>query len=455
MTIKPDQLSPWQSQAMTVPESIDLFLGGGRGGGKSRFLAALFLRHCEQHKDRARCLVVRRSFPGLQDLESEFRSFFYDVYGNTAKYDQQKHLFTLPNGATIRMDQMEREADFLKFQGKSFSHIAVDEAGQWSTPALIDRLRSSLRAPEGIPTRFILLANPGGTGHAWLAQRYALQQPWLPYTCSATNTEFVTVRSTYRDNPFIDRDKYERQLMASCATDPELAKAWLDGDWSVIRGAFFAGVLDENRVRVEPWQFIPQGWGAYLAHDFGVAAPSVTYLCAESQGGEGPDGCYYPRGSIILVDEFASVLEDDLNRGLGMTVPELAQRIVDMCDRWGVRANGVADDAIFNRTGSQSGSISNEFRRSGVHFRRAHKGSRQSGWEIMRRLLSDAGSIDKPGLYVSRHCRYWWLTVPTLPRDPRHPEDLDSTAPDHAADACRYALTHKKPILNVPIKFLY
>ena len=107
--LKPDQLAPWQAQAMTIPEDYDLAAMGGRAGGKSRFLAALFLRHCEQYKEQARCLVVRRSFPGLQDLESEFRAFFHAIYGNGSRYDAQKHRFTLPNGATIQLDQLERD----------------------------------------------------------------------------------------------------------------------------------------------------------------------------------------------------------------------------------------------------------------------------------------------------------------------------------------------------------
>ena len=469
---RPDRLSPWQQQAMGVPESFDLFLGGGRGSGKTYTLAALFLRHAEQHGSRARCLVVRRSFPGLQDLEAEFREYFTAVYGQALKYDGQRHKFTLPNGATVQLDQLEREPDFGKYQGKSFSHIAVDEAGQYASPALVDRLRSSLRAPEGVPVRFIVLANPGGVGHHWLARRYALARSWEPYTCPATGADFVTVSATYRDNEFIDRDRYAKNLMASTATDPELGRAWLDGDWSVIRGAYFSSVIEERRNMVEPWDRLPgtdspfrpqpgyrqaEGpghslWRCFLAHDFGSAAPSVTYLCAESQGAQGPDGYFYPRGSVVLVDEDAVVHPDDDNAGLGLTVPDQADRIKCMCARWGVRPQGVADDAIFNKTGSQEGSIADEFRRAGVEFVRARKGGRIAGWQKMRRMLADAGKPDVPGLYVSRSCRYWWSTVPSLPRDPRNPEDVDSSAPDHAADACRYALNRDMPVLLTGIR---
>ena len=470
--MRPDQLSQWQKQAMAVPESFDLFLGGGRGGGKSHLLAALFLRHCEQHGEHARCLVVRKSFPALQDLEQSFHSFFRAVYGNEMKADANKHRFTFPNGSFIQLDQLEREQDFQKFQGKSFSHIAVDEAGQYASPALIDRLRSSLRGPDGVPVRFVLIANPAGVGHAWLVRRHAMKTPWKPYVDEATGFDFVTIPSVYADNEFIDRDRYKKNLMASCATDPELGKAWLTGDWSVLRGAYFSSVLAESRVRFEPWPYIfeevkpssnrrgyrttpaayKNRWGAFLSHDFGVAAPSITYLCIRSTGELAPDGRVYPRNSILLLDEVSITHPDDLNVGLGLPIQDQAERIIEMCSRWKVVPRGYADDAIFNRTGSQSGSIAQEFSKAGVHFTKAHKGSRVAGWQKMRRLLANAGRPDMEGLYVSRLCTTWWQTVPNLPRDPRHPEDVDSTAADHAADACRYALVGE-PLANPTVTF--
>ena len=56
----------------------------------------------------------------------------------------------------------------------------------------------------------------------------------------------------------------------------------------------------------------------------------------------------------------------------------------------------------------------------------------------MRRVLQDAGKPDVPGLYIPRHCEYFWQTVPYLGRDPKRVEDVDSRGPDHAADAVRY-----------------
>jgi len=79
-----------------------------------------------------------------------------------------------------------------------------------------------------------------------------------------------------------------------------------------------------------------------------------------------------------------------------------------------------------------------------VEFDPAKKADRLTGWAIMRRLLQDAGKPDVPGLYVSRTCRYFWATVPYLERDMRRVEDVDSSGPDHAADAGRYACLRER-----------
>ncbi|WP_284449001.1 hypothetical protein [Pseudoxanthomonas mexicana] len=69
----------------------------------------------------------------------------------------------------------------------------------------------------------------------------------------------------------------------------------------------------------------------------------------------------------------------------------------------------------------------------------------------MRRLLSHAGSPDRPGLYVARRCRYFWDTVPMLARDAECIEDLDTTGPDHGADAIRYGCLRQELAAGVPL----
>lgn len=115
----------------------------------------------------------------------------------------------------------------------------------------------------------------------------------------------------------------------------------------------------------------------------------------------------------------------------------------------------MADDAIFAKTGHGAGSIADEFALAGVRFLPAKKADRVTGWNKMRRLLSHAGEPDRPGLYVSRACGYFWGTVPMLPRDPKRIEDVDSTGPDHGADAIRYGCSRRKWAMSIDMHMIY
>lgn len=436
------KFNSFQQQVMLLPEEVDVFLGGGRGGGKSYALALLALRHIEQFKEKARILYIRSTYKGLADFELLSRELFGMVYGTSAKYNGAEHVWRFPNGGYMELGQLESHSDYGKYQGRSFTLLLIDEAGQFAIPDLLDMLRSNLRGPKNLPVRMVIAANPGGPGHHWIAKRYVfVGTPWQPFIEAKSKRQWVYAPSTFDGNQFIDRDQYLDQLESSCPNDPELLRAWVKGDWAVNRGAYFATVLDEERNAVDLWPEIPQSnwekWRTYLAHDFGSSAPSVTYLVAKSPGGEA-FGKYYPRDSLVLVDEFSTALPDQPHKGTNWTVPILSEEILALCKAWEVSPEGCADDAIFSRTGSVSGSIADEFARGGVRFHPAKKADRLTGWTIMRRLLADAGKPDVPGLYISRRCEYFWQTVPNLGRDPKRIEDVDSQGIDHAADAVRY-----------------
>lgn len=437
--------TPYQSRVLSVPEDVDLFLGGGRGGGKSHCKALLILRHVEQHRERARVLYVRRTYKGLADFELVLRQLFSTAYGSAASYNATEHVFRLPYGY-VELAQVDTPGAYDKIQGRSFTLIMVDELTQWGDPFVVDMLRSNLRGPKDMPLRTVYAGNPGGAGHHWVASRYVLPaRPWAPFT-TQVGGRCVHAPSTYLDNPHLDAEDYCRQLRAACAGDEELFRAWTEGDWSVARGAFFAGCLSPERSAIEPWSEVPIGWRTHLAHDFGTSSPSATYLLARSPGAVGPDGRFYPRGSLVAFDELATARPNRPTEGLGWTVPRLADGIKEMCARWGVRPAGAADDSIFARArGHSAATIADEFSQSGVYLSPAGKGARKAGWQRMRTLLSQAGKPDLPGLYLSRNCRYAWDTLPTIPRDPRDPEDLDSDAPDHAADALRYGVIWQRP----------
>jgi len=148
------QLNDFQARLLALPEEVDVFLGGGRGGGKSWALAMLALRHAEQYAERARVLYLRRTYKGLADFELVTRELFAVIYGTAARYNAAEHVWRLPNGAYLELGQLESHADYAKYQGRSFTLLLVDEAGQYAMPDLIDVMRSNLRGAKDIPAYF-------------------------------------------------------------------------------------------------------------------------------------------------------------------------------------------------------------------------------------------------------------------------------------------------------------
>ncbi|HSL84917.1 MAG TPA: terminase family protein [Thermoanaerobaculia bacterium] len=465
-------LTPFQALVMAVPEAYDVALTGGRGGGKTYGLLALGLRHAAQHGRAARVLLVRRTYPALRDAEQTARELFGRVHGAAASYNSSSHVWTLPGGGLLELGQLDAQDDLQKYQGRSTTLLLVDELTQWPDPGLVDTLRGGLRAPRGIPVRAVYAMNPGGAGHGWAARRYVNRgADWRPVLEPDSGRLPVRAPSTLADNPHLDRAGYEQNLAAATAHDPGLAAAWIDGDWAAARaGSFFGAVLGDRAV-LDPWPTPAEspwwrpapearwgvfaafderrrahalgnstGWRLYVAYDHGSSAPAACYLLAESPGGLGPDERWYPRGSLVAVDEVASAAPGRPNTGLGWTVERTAQENLAMCERWHAAPRGVADPSLFAQHGSGHGSLAEQFLEAGVDFDPAPQLPRVTGWAKLKQMLKNAsdGAPDLPGMYLTRRCIYALETLGTLPRDPRRPEDLDSTAADHGADALRY-----------------
>jgi len=341
------------------------------------------------------------------------------------------------------------------------THIYIDEAQQWSTPTVLDLLLSSLRHPS-MPVRATMGANPGGRGHQWIVQRFINTgvPDWEPYDIEvelpAIGTDaprkmrkrWVSCPSTYRDNPFLG-DDYLANLAAACHHDDELLKAWINGNWNIARGAYFSAVLDERRNKVN-WPamrfwldnhpFDPEEWRWWLGYDHGTAAPAVAYVVAESPGSLGPDDKFYPYGSIVLVDEYASNLPGNYSRGRGLTVRQLAEPIKQLAQRWDIPASGSCDPACFQQHGHTDGTIADEYRKNKIFWRPANTPNRAPRFTTLKEMIANAGSEELAGLYVDERCVYWWNTVPFVVHDDRDREVPLKCATDHGLDASTYGV---------------
>lgn len=444
------QPTPFQNRVLAeIPEDINMLLAGGRGGGKSEVAKFLMIKHAVKYGANAKILYVRETWGALGQFEDELALLILSLYGKKVKHNQTEHTFTWPSGAVIYMNQLADEKDYVKFQGKSFTLIVIDEYGAMSNTKYCWLLMSNMRAPVGVPLRVILLANPGGFQHGHIHKDFISQAVgWKPF--KRKDEWWVHCPSTWRDNPTIDREDYLRRLRESCNGDEELFKAWDTGDWNIARGAYFAGTLDEKThmlsgVAFEPGKpriisaecpyIITPEWCPYIAHDWGSSVPSWTGLFVESPGVPG-----FMKGSFIIVDELATYDPSDTQYNTGLEWPpsKLADSMVnDLCKPWGVDPMGVGDDS----KGIED-SLLKKFREYGVYLTKPHK-ERISGWQEMNNLFLGAKTGERPGLWVSDRCVYWWLTVPFLQRDPKRFEDIVTKGPDHAGDGSRYGVLYR------------
>lgn len=438
--------TPFQTQALAVPEAFNLALLGGRGGGKTTGLSLLILRHVAQYGPGARVLVVRQTYQGLLRIADELEQMLLSAFGAGVSHNRAEHLIRVPNGATVELGQIVDLRSYVKFQGRECTLLVVDEITNFTTARFIDLLRSNLRSARGVPLRVAVTGNPGGPLHALVARRHINGRiPGRPYELEpGTGDLWVTLNSTYRDNPHLDQGTYQRQITASAGGDQALARSWLDGDWSELSGAFFSDVFGPHCVIPdEPWT-VPRrdaGWRSYVALDWGMSAPSVALLCARPMLHRlpGPGDRVFPAGSLLVLDEVTTADPRDPTRGLGWPPQMLAEEVVAACRRVGVSPRGVGDDA----RGLEGSTLLEQLRRWGLALERPVK-DRISGWVATKQMMNAARTKDPdtPGLWVSERCRYTLETLPVIARSELRREDCATDGPDHAADALRYGVVH-------------
>ena len=183
----------------------------------------------------------------------------------------------MPNGGRVAFAYLENTADANVYQGRNVTDAWVEEAGQYPTSAPIDRLFGVLRSSHGVPIQLVLTANPGGPGQHWIRQRYQIHPfPKRPIILTRTLSNgklhrVAVIPSRITDNKILmemDPGYVDRLHMVG---SPQLVRAWLEGDWSAIEGAFFTE-WDEGK-HVVPAFAIPKSWLRFRSADWGSFSP--------------------------------------------------------------------------------------------------------------------------------------------------------------------------------------
>lgn len=401
----------------------ELFFGGARGGGKSDYLLGDFLQDVERYGEHWRGILFRKSYPELQEIIERAKSIFFPT---GAIWYEQKREFHWPNGAFLRMRYIDRDDDANKYQGHQYTWIGWDELTNWASMYAYHKLKACLRyAAYLVPVKRIRSAgNPGGPGHHAVKAYFIDHAPsgYVIRDDAKTGHAVMFVPSKVQDNAILllNDPGYVGRLHG--VGSPELVRAWLEGDWNVVTGAYFPEFGAKHIL--QPFQ-LPAHWLRFRSMDWGSAKPFSVGWWAVADG-----TTPHPAGSIIRYREWYGKSEP--NVGLKMTDVEVAQGI----GRREIEpiTYSVADPAMFACDGGPS--HAETFAKNGVVLMRADN-SRIAGWSELRARLR--GVDDKPLIYFFSTCLDTIRTLPAVQHDEKRPEDIDTDGEDHAADEVRYA----------------
>ena len=405
-----------------------------------------------------RGVLLRRTYPELEELVARSLELYP---GTGAKWHEQKKTWVWPNGANLKMRYVEADKDVLRYHGHQYTWIGWDELTQWATLYPYRYLRTRLRSAHAVPTKRIRAAsNPGGPGHAEVKAYFIDPAPqgFVPLRDEATKLERMFIPSrlennvilTSRDPTYIDRVRG--------VGNANLVRALLEGDWTVIEGAFFTEWSAAKHV-LRPVA-LPEFWLRFRSGDWGSAKPySFHWWAVASDDWQHPDGPIIPRGAMVAYRELYGVKAKpggafEANVGVKEPAEDVAKRILHLEAADGEIKYGVLDPAAFASDGGPS--IGERMARAGLWFRKADNKRVATlgaigGHDQFRARLKGDGD-DRPMIFFFSTCVHSIRTIPVLQHDETHPEDLNSEMEDHAYDSARYGVMSRPYARKEPEK---
>lgn len=446
----PDQQIIWKPQegpqtALLECPVFEVFYGGARGGGKTESSIGDWMQHANLYGEHAVGIFFRRKLIQLSEVIARTKQLFPKL---GARYNEQKKEWIMRNGARLKFAYLERDSDAEEYQGHNYTRVYVEEVTNFPSPSPINKLRATLRSAAGVPVGMRLTGNPGGPGHNWVKKRYIDTAPQgfkvIPEEClvdgpdgpQTVSLSYVFIPSKIGDNLLLMRNDPTYILRLRQSGSEALVKAWLEGNWDIVDGAFFDEWDESKHVLHAPdWlSRFPRIATRFRSFDWGSAKPFSVGWYIVSDGTWG-----LPHGALLKYREWYGAAGP--NQGLKMTADLVAQGIIER-EKNEVINYGVADPSIFIRDGGPS--IAEIMGVNRCSWRRADN-KRKSGAEKVRQLLS--WKEGPPMLYFLDVCEDTIRTLPVLQHDETDPEDVDTEGEDHAYDETRYAVM-SRPIIK-------
>jgi hypothetical protein len=419
----------------------DLFYGGARFGGKSQLLLGDFGDRARRFGSKLRGVLFRRTYDELTDIIEESKK----LYGRLGwTYNETAHIWRSPNGATLFLRYLDRDADAEHYKGWNLQWLGFDEMDQWPDPRPIDKLWATLRSTEGVPCVRRCTGNPGGPGHAWIKKRYRphlwkrggkyIYTRYRPQPDEAPDlyVDAVYIPANLEDNVLVDHAEYEGRLAAATAGNRQLFRAWRSNDWDVLAGAYFdifereRHVVETKTLPLEPWN---KRW---LSGDWGFNDETAIYRHIIDDNRH-----IHTYGERIvnhtIAPEIGRLILEDSQTG----TDERGEPVYEKLSLFPFAPDAFKPGA--ERTIADE--IGDVLRPAGLPFPTKAIDDRVSGWQLLYQLLATDYWTISPA------CPYLIESLPLMLRDEDNVNDIAPHPMDHGPDAVRYGL---KTWLSLP-----
>lgn len=422
----------------------EVLYGGAKGCAKSD--AILFAALQQVHLDRYKALILRQTFPEVQELIDRSHRSFPEI-SNPPAWKGDLKRWTFPGGGIVQFGYCRTKDEVQRYHGQEWAYIGFDEVGDVADERVWVMLMAENRCPNPDVLRMMRgTANPGKPGHPWVKRRfidkcgkfgekvyrYEYQMPGLP--SAVLTRRFIPARVT--DNPVYANDPI---YMATLFQLPEmLRRQLLYGDWDAGFGMAL-DELEEDVHFVEPFK-IPGNWVQFGAFDWGYQHPWVFGHYAVNED-----------GAVFKLNTYTGRLQSDreIAETIANYVPMDRMRyIVAGHDCW-AQHKARRDDS--------TPSTEERFAEHNIYLTRANTG-RYAGLRQMREMVAWKGRLSggddgEPDFYLmdtpgNRKC---FESLKSMIVNPDDPEDALKTnadpvtgeGGDDAYDETRYALASR------------
>ncbi len=293
--------------------------GGSAGGGKTDTLLQIGLV-AGLHYNKLNIGYFRREFPQLEGPGGAIMRS-RELMGHFAKYNEQKHRWTLPvTDSIMQFCHASHDSDVFNYQSQQFDILLIDEVTQFSKDMvkyLLTRNRATVEYESFRPFA-AFGTNPGNVGHQYFKDEFVSIGPAEQVNTFVNEVgrpeKHIFIPSRLHDNEILVRrdPNYENRV-----ANTELNKKMLlEGSWDVFAGQAFAEL--SRAIHIIPDIPIEKHWQVFGAYDHGFNHPFSFGVYATNDDGE-VYRIAERKGRLKRIDEIAQIMEEATKPFGGLT----------------------------------------------------------------------------------------------------------------------------------------